>query len=261
MINMMQFVRAEWMAKSFLTNFFIMIYVFHTFNKHLINRTLVTKKIVMKKQMHYSALFMILFLMTGLFSCERLTELYRLKESAPSMDVKGHDKDGKDIPGDPCGEPVIVRLVSVDNMSYSPGNAIITNDGEFLNVKFEVTEQGLNIDMIYLEVGPLDLVPLDQDGLYPAFWDFSYQYADISVTSLTHQIPLADLAECFVVLAQVRFIDSENNITRTWTEGINPDWTGGPFYTYYCVEMCDENPTDKDSAETKDEGRGGKDKD
>ncbi len=30
--------------------------------------------------------------------------------------------------------------------------------------------------MMYLEVGPLDFVPLEEPSTYPAFWDFDYQY-------------------------------------------------------------------------------------
>ncbi len=29
-------------------------------------------------------------------------------------------------------EPVIIRLISTENLEYSPGNVMVTNDGEFL---------------------------------------------------------------------------------------------------------------------------------
>ena len=212
----------------------------------------------MQKLIHYSGLLMVLFLLTGLFSCERLSELYRLKDTTGSKIVKGPDKNGKDKSGDPCGDPVVIPLVSRDNQTYSPGNVIVSNDEEFLTVKFEVTEQDWNIDMIYLQVGPLDRVPLDGDGLYPAFWDFDYQYADIPVASHTFQISLADLDDCVNILAQARFTNGANNLV-TWTEGINPDWTEGPYYTYYCIEICNGNTTGTDPGQTTDNPDVGKD--
>lgn len=205
----------------------------------------------MQKLLHYSKLLMILFLVTGLFSCERLTELYRLKESNRGTDVKGPDKKGKDKTEDPCGEPVIIRLVSTEDLAYSPANVIVTNDDEFLTVKFEVTERGWNFDMIYLQVGPLDHVPLIDDGTYPAFWDFDYQWADEPVASYTFQLSLADLDDCVNILAQARVTDGANNMP-TWSEGINPDWTEGPFYTYYCVEICNVSPSGTEAGQTED---------
>ena len=246
-------------AKPFLTKLFQMILVFHIFNKRFIIKTLVTIKIVMKKLVHYSGLLMILFLLTGLFSCERLTELYRLKETTGNKLVKGPDKKGNDKTEDPCGEPVVIRLVSNENLSYSPANVTVTNDEEFLTVKFEVTENDREFDMMYLQVGPLDLVPLDDAGTYPAFWEFEYKLENISVTSQTFQISLAELDDCFVILAQARVTDGQNPMV-TWTEGVNPDWTEGPFYTYYCVEICDGTATEKAPVTTSDTSHGGKDK-
>jgi hypothetical protein len=202
---------------------------------------------------------MVLFLITGLFSCERLSELYRLKESTRSMDAKGHDKKGKDNTGDPCGEPVIIRLVSTENLAYSPANMIVTNDEEFLTVKFEVTERDWNFDLIYLQVGPLDLIPLDDASTYPAFWEFDYQWADIPVASYTFNISLADLDDCVNILAQARVTDGANNMP-TWSEGINPDWTEGPFYTYYCIEICTGNTSGTYSVKTTANTWEGKDK-
>lgn len=213
----------------------------------------------MKKLVHYSGLLMILFLLTGLFSCERLTELYRLKETTGNKLVKGPDKKGNDKTEDPCGEPVVIRLVSNENLSYSPANVTVTNDEEFLTVKFEVTENDREFDMMYLQVGPLDLVPLDDAGTYPAFWEFEYKLENISVTSQTFQISLAELDDCFVILAQARVTDGQNPMV-TWTEGVNPDWTEGPFYTYYCVEICDGTATEKAPVTTSDTSHGGKDK-
>jgi hypothetical protein len=193
----------------------------------------------MQKLLHYSGLLLVLFLLTGLFSCERLSELYRLKEASGTKVEKEHDENGNQNSQDTCGEPVIIRLVSRDNLEYSPGNIVVSNDDEYLAVKLEATEQGWNIDMIYLQVGPLDLVPLDEAGSYPAFWDFDFQYADEPVASYSFRIPLADLDDCVNILVQARFTDGSNNMV-TWSEGINPDWTEGPFYTYYCIEHCKE---------------------
>lgn len=201
----------------------------------------------MKKMLHHAGLIMILFLITGLFSCERLSELNRLKDSTRGLDVN----KGKDKTEDPCGEPVIIRLVSTEDLAYSPANVIVRNDDEFLTVKFEVTERGWNFDMIYLQVGPLDLVPLDGDGNYPAFWDFDYQWADTPVASYTFQIPLADLDDCVNILAQARVTDGANYMP-TRSEGINPGWTEGPFATYYCVEICTGTTMGTDTGQTTD---------
>ena len=203
----------------------------------------------MKKLVHHAGFFIILFLMTGLFSCERLIELYRLKESTGSKLVKGPEKKNKDKVADTCGEAVVIRLVSTENMAYSPGVVLVTNDDEFLTVTFEVREQDWNIDMMYLQVGALDQVPLDGDGLYPAFWDFEYQYADVPVASHSFQISLADLDGCVNILAQARFTDGSTNMV-TWTEGINPDWTEGPFYTEYCIEICNESTTGTETGQS-----------
>jgi hypothetical protein len=221
-----------------LTKLFQINYLIYNFNKQFIIKALITKKIVMKKQMRYSGLLMILFLFSGLFSCERLTELYRLKDTVGTKTVKGPDKGRGDLPGDPCGEPVIIRLLSTDNLAYSPGNVIVTNNNQYLTVKLEVTEGDWNIDMIYIQVGPLDLVPLDEAATYPAFWEFDYQYSDMPVASYTFQLSLAELDDCVNILAQVRLTNSEDIKMITWTEGVNPGWTEGPFYTYYCVERC-----------------------
>jgi len=210
----------------------------------------------MKKLIHYSGLLMILFLLTGLISCERMAELYRLKNTTGSKLVKGPDKKGNDQSEDLCGDPVVIRLVSTENLSYSPGNITVTNDDEFLTVKFEVTERDWEFDMMYLQVSPLDLVPLDDAGTYPAFWEFDYQYVDVPVASYTFQMSLADLEDCFVILAQARVTDGADPLV-TWTEGVNPDWSEGPFYTYYCVEICTETTSEKDPATTSDKAGDG----
>jgi hypothetical protein len=193
--------------------------------------------------MHFSGLLVILFLVAGLFSCERLGELYRLTNAKGTEVEKEHHNKGKDKPGDPCGEPLVIRLLSKDNLDYNPCHIIVTNDDGFLSVKFEVVEGDWNIDMIYLQVGPLEGVPLDQTGSYPAFWDFDRQYQDIPVATRAFQIPLADLDDCFMILAQARVIDPQGTVMILWSEGINPDWTAGPFYTEYCVEFCSGTAT------------------
>jgi hypothetical protein len=176
------------------------------------------------KILHHARLLLILFLITGLFSCERLSELYRLSDTAGESVVKENNETGGENSENPCGEPVVIRLVSTANLSDSPGKVIVTNDSEFITVKFEVTEGAWRFDMIYLHVGPLDSVPLAGGGTYPAFWDFDYQYADMAIDSYTFQVPLADLHDCVNILAQVRFTNGTNNGV-TWSEGINPDWT------------------------------------
>jgi hypothetical protein len=192
----------------------------------------------MQKLLHYSKLLMIMFLVTGLFSCERLSELHRLGDTTGTKVVQGSDETGDEKPEDPCGEPVIIPLVSRDNQAFSPGNVIVTNNDEFLTVKFEITEGDWEFDMIYLYVGPLDLIPLEDDS-YPAFWEFDYKYDDVPVASYTFQISLADLNDCFKILAQAHVVGSGGEAVL-WTTGINPDWTQGPFYTYYCKENCKE---------------------
>jgi hypothetical protein len=138
---------------------------------------------------------------------------------------------------------------------------LVSNDAEMLTVEFESTEGSLNIDMIYLHVGPLDAVPLDGDGTYPAFWEFDHQYADVAVASHIFQMPLAELDDCFMVLAQARFNDGQDNLTVTWSQGVNPDWTAGPFYTYYCVEFCTGDTTGTTTDPDKDPGVSDTDKD
>jgi hypothetical protein len=209
-----------------------------------------------QKLLHYLGLLVILFLITGLFSCERLSELYRLSDTTGTKVVEKPDETGDEKPEDPCGEPVIIPLVSRDNQEFSPGHVIVMNDDEFLTVKFEVTEGDWEFDMIYLNVEPLDLIPLDEGGYYPAFWDFDYQYADIPVASYTFQISLADLDDCFMILAQARVVDSNENIMVLWTEGINPDWTSGPFYTDYCLTTCKGDTTDSSQASDEDDSGG-----
>ena len=195
------------------------------------------------KTQHYFRLFVVVCLITSLFSCERLSEFQRISDTTGSRVVQGDDETGGEKPEDPCGEPVIIRLVSTDNLSYSPASVTVTNDNEFLTVKFEITEGDLKFDMMYLQVGPLDLVPLDDPGTYPAFWEFDYKLENVSVSSQTFQIAVAELDDCFVILAQARVTDGQNPIV-TWTEGTNPDWTEGPFYTYYCLENCGDPSND-----------------
>jgi hypothetical protein len=189
---------------------------------------------------HFIKLLVILFLMTSLFSCERLSELYRLSDTSGTKVVTGDDETGDETPEDQCWEPVIIRLLSTGNLENSPGNVTVTNDGEFLSVKFDVTEGDWNFDMIYLEVGPLDFVPLEETSTYPAFWEFNHQYNDIAVASYDFQISLAELDDCFVILAQARIINSEGSKIVMWTEGINPGWSEGPFYIDYCKDNCIE---------------------
>jgi hypothetical protein len=200
----------------------------------------------MKRPLHYAGQLLLLVLITSLLSCERLSELYRLHDTIADKHAKGPDK--KDNTEDPCGVPVVIPLVSRDQPDFSPGQVTVMNDDENLTVKFEITEADWNVDMIYLQVGPLDLVPLDETGSYPAFWDFQYQYADVPVSCQTFQVPLENLDECFLVLAQARVVDSQGNVAILWTEGANPDWTAGPFYTEYCIEICNEDTSDTDPA-------------
>jgi hypothetical protein len=211
-------------------------------------KTLITIIIVMKRILIYSRIVLIIILVTTAFSCERLSELHRLGGAKGTKVVKGTDE--KDKSQDPCGEPVVIRLAARDNSTFSPASVTLTNDHEYLNVIFEVTEGSWRMDMMYLQVGPLGEVPL-ADG-YPAFWDFAHQYADVPVASYTFRIPLADLDECFVILAQAHVVDGNNDFVL-WSEGINPDWTSGPYYTEYCVEICSGHTTDKDDDKDDDE--------
>jgi hypothetical protein len=189
----------------------------------------------MQKLLHHTKLLLVLFLITGFYSCERLSELYRLSDAKDWKNEMGPDKKNPEAAEDPSTEPVIIALVSRDDPDHSPARITLTNDDSNITVRFEVTETDWNFDMMYLEVGSLDLVPLDETGSYPAFWDFEYQYADVPIASLTFQIPLANVDECFIVLAQARVVDNKGNMAVCWSQGINPGWTAGPFYTQYCI--------------------------
>jgi hypothetical protein len=192
----------------------------------------------MRKPVHYAGLFIILFLLTGLFSCERLSELYRINDTTGTRVVHGSDETGGEKPEDPCGEPVIIPLVFEYELESSIGQVIVTNDDECLNLKFEIIAGDWKFDQIYLFAGALDDIPLTTDP-YPAIWDFRIMFPDPPVSSYTYCIPLAELDDCVKILAQAHVIDGDKE-ARLWTKGINPGWTKGPFYTYYCMENCKE---------------------
>ncbi|KPL14799.1 MAG: hypothetical protein AMS23_02320 [Bacteroides sp. SM1_62] len=184
-------------------------------------------------------LLVVLFLAAGLFSCERLGELYRLSDAKGTKIVQGNDETGDEKPDDPCGEPVIIPLVFKTELESSIGQITVTNDDECLNLTFEIIVGDWEFDQIYLFVGALDDIPLTADP-YPAFWDFLTLTFDPAVSSYSHCVPLAELDDCFKILAQVHGVNGELGDAVLWTKGINPGWTQGPFYTYYCIENCKE---------------------
>lgn len=190
----------------------------------------------MRKTNHFK-LLVILFLAAGLFSCERLGELYRLSDSAGTKVVSGNNETDGENPGDPCGEPVIIPLLNSGDLEYTIGQITVTNDDECLNLKFEMTADGWEFDQIYLFAGSIDTISLTEDP-YPAFWDFPTLNFDPGVSSYTHCVPMEDLDDCIQILAQVHGVDAEGIGTPLWSKGENPGWTKGPFFTDYCMDNC-----------------------
>lgn len=193
----------------------------------------------MKRMLYHSRLIIIMILVTASFSCERLSELYRISETTGMKVVQGEGDNGDEKPEDPCGEPVIIPLVFNDDLESSIGQITVTNDHECLNLIFEITAENWKMDEIYLFVGALDDIPLTTDP-YPAFWDFLTLRFDEAISSYSHCVPLVDLDDCFKILAQVHAVDGNDGGTPLWTKGINPGWTRGPFYTYHCITDCKE---------------------
>ncbi len=197
----------------------------------------------MNKLLHNYRLLIVLLLVFGFFSCERLGELYRISDTSGTKVVQGSDENGGEKPEDPCEEPVIIPLVHSSDVEYSIGQIIITNDDKCLNLKFEMTEEGWEFDQIYLFVGSLDTIPLTEDP-YPAFWDFLTLEIDPLVSSYTHCVPMGDLDDCVQILAQVHGVNSDLGNAPLWTKGLNPGWTEGPFYNDYCMDNC-KDPCDE----------------
>lgn len=198
----------------------------------------------MKKMLHYAGLLMVLSLITGLFSCERLSELYRLSDTGDKV-IRGSDENGSEKPEDPCGEPLIIPLLHSSDLEYTIGQITVTNDDECLNLKFEMTVDGWEFDQIYLFAGDIDTIPLTADP-YPAFWDFPTLNINPAVSSYTHCVPMGDLDDCIEILAQVHGVNSAGSGIPLWSKGENPGWTEGPFYTEYCMDNC-EDPCDDPS--------------
>jgi hypothetical protein len=128
------------------------------------------------------------------------------------------------------------------------GQIIVTKDDECLNLEIEMTAENWAFDQIYIYVGALDALPLTEDP-YPAFWDFpTTMVLDPAVSMYAHCVPLAELDDCFQILAQVHGVNAEQGDAPLWSQGINPGWTAGPFYTDYCLDDCVEpskNPCDE----------------
>jgi hypothetical protein len=196
------------------------------------------------KKLHYFKLLVVLFLVAGLFSCERLGELYRISDTTGTRVVQGSDDTGGENPEDPCGEPVIIPLLHSSDLEYTIGQITVTNDDECLNLKFEMTVDGWEFDQIYLFAGDIDTIPLTTDP-YPEFWEFPTLNID-PVSSYTHCVPMGDLDDCIQILAQVHGVNSAVGNTPLWSKGINPGWTEGPFYTDYCMDNCKDPCDDPD---------------
>ena len=193
----------------------------------------------MKRMLHLSRIILIFILVTTSFSCEQLSELYRISDATGTKVVQGNGDGGDEEPENPCGEPVIIPLVFSDEVETSIGQVTVTNDHECLNLKFEITAENWKMDEIYLFVGALDDIPLTTDP-YPAFWDFLTLRFDEAISSYSHCVPLMDLDDCFKILAQVHAVDGKGGDAPLWTKGMNPGWTKGPFYTYHCITDCKE---------------------
>jgi len=201
------------------------------------------------KTQHYFKMFIVVCLITSLFSCERLSEIYRISDTSGTRVVQGPDETGSENPEDPCGEPVIIPLVHSSDLEYHIGQIIITNDNKCLNLKFELTVAGWEFDQIYLFAGSIDTIPLTEDP-YPAFWEFLTLHINPAVSSYTYCVPMEELDDCIQILAQVHGLNTDVGNTPLWTTGINPNWTEGPFYTDYCMDNC-KDPCD-DPTPTKD---------
>lgn len=194
----------------------------------------------MKKAMHYSSLLVVLFLITGFFSCERLSEFYRVSDASGTKVVAGSNETGGEDPGDPCEDPFIIPLVHSGDLEYTIGQITVTNDDECLNLKFEMLVDGWEFDQIYLFAGAIDTIPLTEDP-YPAFWDFLTLMIDPAVSSYDYCVPMSDLDDCIQILAQVHGVNPSVGGTPLWSKGTNPGWTEGPFYTDYCMGNCGDS--------------------
>ncbi len=191
------------------------------------------------KKLHYFKMFIILSIVAGMFSCEKLGEFYRITDATGTKVVQGSDESGDEEPDDPCGEPFIIPLLHSGNLESTIGQIIVTKDNECLNLRFEMTAEGWEFDQIYLFAGSLDTLPLTLDP-YPMFWEFPTLMIDPAVSSYDHCVPMGDLDDCIQILAQVHGVNAALGDAPLWTNGINPGWTEGPFYTDYCQDNCKE---------------------
>lgn len=147
-----------------------------------------------------------------------------------------------------CGEPIIANLVDWDQ-TVTPGIVTVGNDETTLYVTFEV-ETGWYFTKTTLYVGTADSVP---GTLYPsdsghfAPWLFPYiAYPEAGTQLYTFSIDLAELDDCFVVVANANVIqESTGDLFMVWGKS-NQKFLG--FYFEYCKQECEPPVYDCETA-------------
>lgn len=141
-----------------------------------------------------------------------------------------------------CGEPLVTTISDIEE-SINAGTVTVGNDATHLYVTFEAGDNW-KLNTTYLYVGPAEDVPgTANPGGVGDFEQWNFPIADWhseGTLSQTYSFELADLNECFIVVA---YTNPENIITGdiflAWGK---TEYKASGFYIDYCVQECPPPP-------------------
>ncbi len=163
-------------------------------------------------------------------SCEKTAKLNPSTDSTLSKSVTS---------------PTVCASYTADLMAgqtIKVGSVTVENDAETLFVTYTTTD-GWMIECNHLYVGSLENAPVNKTG-NPQLGHFPInQCFDPMVNTVTYEIPLSSLGNCFIVAAQAevsQIVDGQIVDSQTaWGAG-TPFVDKGNWATYfeYCPELC-----------------------
>ena len=129
-------------------------------------------------------------------------------------------------------EPVYFDLFA--GQTILVGQLMVTNDDENLYVTY-LAEEGQLFMETHLYVGALEGLPVNKKGT-PVPGQFPYKSSDeLGVSEVTFTIPLADLADCYIIAAHAAMESDET----AWSFGTKFQSSRWGWYSEYCTQYCE----------------------
>jgi hypothetical protein len=164
------------------------------------------------------------------------------KNKKPSLEAQfSINHQSNNIENEYCGTPLVVNLTDYNQQIYPnygefPGTVTVGNDENNLYVTFASNGVWLLSDY-RLYVGPEEEIPGDPPNYL--LLEFPYKIYGQHGTGYEFSIPLAELDECFAVVAACNAYYEEINQFVSIVFGKQNSLYPG-FHFSYCVQECDE---------------------